>query len=273
MRRRPCANEAVPPRARFVSGLARWLATWAAVLAALAVAASPARAIPPLVAGDVPTADEGLLELFVGYVLKDGGSSRTHELPFWEVVYGLTKRQELTIEAPILLLTGDGRSILGPGDIVIGTKYRLLGKPAADSGASVSLEIKLPNADRGRGLGSGAANVDLRTRWGWEIGREVVYFNLGRTWVGGPNGARRRNTWFYAGVWDHPAGPKLRILFEVYAKTPDEPGGQERLAFTVGLKRKLPGRQQLHLSVGRSLRARAAGGPSWRVYTGWRQDF
>jgi len=247
--------------------------TWTALIAALVMAAAPARAIPPLVSGDVPTADEGGFELFVGYLLGDSGASQEHELPFWELVYGLTKRQELTIEAPLLLLTGEGQTILGPGDIVIGTKYRFIGKPSADSGASASLEIKLPNADRSRGLGSGATDVDLLTRWGWEIGREVVYFNLGRTWVGAPAGEQRRNTWFYAGVWDHPAGPKLRLLLEVYGATSDDPDGQERLAFTVGLKRKLPGRQQFQLSLGRSLCNRARGGPSWRAYAGWKWDF
>ena len=50
-------------------------------------------AIPPLVSGDVPTADRGIYELFFGYVLKDGGVVTEEELPFWELVYGLTKVQ------------------------------------------------------------------------------------------------------------------------------------------------------------------------------------
>lgn len=53
-------------------------------LLAIALAEGPTWAIPPLVSGDIPTADHGTYELFLGYVL--------------------TRVLELTIEAPIVLL-------------------------------------------------------------------------------------------------------------------------------------------------------------------------
>ena len=157
--------------------------------------------------------------------------------------------------------------------LVLGTKYRLFGEPAADSGLSASLEIKLPTADEEEGLGSGATNVDLRTRWGWQIASEVIYFNVGHTWVGDDGDTRRDNTWFYAGVWDHPIGERVRLLTEVYGKTSDDPDGPNAFAATVGGKWRLPHNQQLQASVGRSLRHDKEGGPDLRVYAGWRRDF
>ncbi|MCZ6761202.1 MAG: transporter [Gemmatimonadetes bacterium] len=244
---------------------------WTVIL--LMVCASPALAIPPIVSGDVPTAPDGIYELFVGYIRVEGDRVTVSEIPFWELVYGLTPRLELTIEGPVLLLDGPTGSTVGLGDVVLGTKVRLLGKPEADSGLSASLEVKLPTGDDTRGLGSGATNVDLRTRWGWEVGREVVYFNLGYTWVGERGDEELDNTWFYSGVWDHPLGQKMRLLTEVYGKTSDDPEGPCKLAASVGFKWRVLPKQQFQASLGRSLRGDAEGGPKLRSYIGWRWDF
>ena len=234
----------------------------------------PASAIPPLVSGDVPTAEHRTYELFVGYLATDSGPVTTHQIPFWELVYGLTPRQELTVEAPLVLRDEASGSTAGLGDAVVGTKYHLLGQPSEDSGLSASLEITLPTGDADRGLGSGAVDVDLRGRAGGRLGKEIVYANLGHTWVSQQDEDEpREDTWFLALVWDHPLAAKARLLAEVYGKTADEPEAPDRVAATVGTKLKLPHRQQVHLSVGRSLRSGAEGGPNLRVYAGWRRDF
>ena len=246
------------------------LRTTLCCLLAVGLADDPTWATPPLVSGDVPTADHGTYELFLGYVFKDDGVITEEEIPFWELVYGLTSVHELTIEAPLVRRDDPAGATIGLGDVVIGTKYRLLGKPAADSGLSTSLEVKLPTGNERRGLGAGAAAVDLRARGGLELGREVVYFNLGHTWVGEEG---KDNTWFYSGVFDHPVRLNLRLLTEVYGKTASESGTPSTLAGTVGIKWRLPHRQQLQASIGRSLRHDRIGGPDLRVYAGWRRDF
>ena len=234
---------------------------------------TPVSAIPPLVSGDVPTAEHGTYELFVGYLGTDSGPVTSHQIPFWELVYGVTPRQELTIEAPLLLRDDARGSTTGVGDAVLGTKYRLLGAPSEDSGVSASLEVTLPTGDEDRGLGSGAVDVDLRARAGQQLGRDVVYGNVGHTWVGENGDASRDNTWFLALVWDHPVFERSRLLTEVYWKTADEPGAPNRLAATIGTKIRFRDRQQLHFSVGRSLQSGAEGGPDLRLYAGWRRDF
>lgn len=164
----------------------RWLPTILVTLCA-----SPVRAIPPIVSGDVPAAGKGVYELFVGYLLVNSGDTEEHQVPFWELVYGATERQDLTLEAPLIFLDGPDGSTLGIGDVVLGTKYRIVGSPSSDAGLSASLEVKLPSADRSPVLGSGATDVNLRARWGWELGRQVVYVNLGHVWVGEHGDERR----------------------------------------------------------------------------------
>lgn len=246
---------------------------WGVVVCLMMASANQALAIPPLVSGDIPTAGKGIYELFVGYLLEQKSSVKKHTVPFSELVYGISDRQELTLEAPLLVRDGPADSALGFGEVVLGTKYRLLGDPRTDSGLSASLEVKPPTGNHARGLGSGATDVDLRARGGWEFGREVVYLNLGHTWVGEDGSERRENVWFYSGVWDHPMKPTLRLLTEIYHKTSPNPGGPTSLAATIGIKWLVWPAQQFHLSLGRSLREHAEGGPALRLYVGWRWDF
>jgi hypothetical protein len=222
------------------------------------------------VSSDVPTAGKGAYELKVGYVLEDDGAEKERELPALELICGLTERQEINVVVPFLRRAEGRSSARGLGDVALGTKYRFLGQPDSEGGLSVSLEVTLPTGSRSRGLGSGTSDVEMLARWGWEMGPEVLYFNLGRTWVG-ESGSR--DPWFLSGVWDHPIGSEGRLLLEVYHETADEPGSPDRLAATLGTKWDVRPQQEFHFSVGRSLRARAKGGPKLRIYAGWRWDF
>ena len=51
-------------------------------LALLVACSSPSWAIKPLVSGDIPTAEKGVFEVFVGYLLTVAGSTTVHEVPF-----------------------------------------------------------------------------------------------------------------------------------------------------------------------------------------------
>lgn len=232
--------------------------------------AGRAGATPPILSGDVPTAEKGVVELYLGHQLEKTDGEREHELPGVEVIYGLSRRQEVSIEVPLLTLDHSAGSTTGFGDVKLGTKYRLLGAPESDAGLSASLEVKLPTGSSRRGLGSGATDVELLARWGWEIQREVIYVNLGHTWVGA-SGAR--NVTFTSGVWEHPLKRNVNLLTEVYHETADAPGAPDRLAATLGLKWQLREKQRLNISVGRSLRADASGGPKLRLYAGVKLEF
>src|SRR5437867_4048622 len=75
---------------------------------------------PPLVTGDVPTADMETFEWYVGARYQESGSGDPERLlPASELVYGLTERQELTFE--IAGLSQDHE--YGINDAVIGTKF------------------------------------------------------------------------------------------------------------------------------------------------------
>ena len=138
-----------------------------------------AEAVPPLVAGDVPTADKHHVEWFVGTRYQKTGVTE-RQVPFTKVVYGISDRQEVTFEVPYLV--SQGRQ--GFGDAVVGTKYQFLKETDRRPGIAGSFEVKLDNGSQTKGLGTGAIDYDLRMR-AQKPGR-----NLAR-----PTGWRRTSVW------------------------------------------------------------------------------
>lgn len=240
------------------------------VIVVLIASTSSAVATPPLVSGDVPTAQKGVLELYLGYQYLRDDEATEHELPGLELIYGLSCRHEISLETPFFLLDRPSGSTFGLGDVELGTKYRLRGKPESDAGASLFAAVKLPTGSRRRGLGSGATDFELEARWGWVIGRESVYLNLGRSWLGEGGSL---DPWFYSGVWEHPVRENLNLLAEIYRETRDERGSPNTLASTLGMKWQFREKQRLNVSIGRSLRTGARSGPELRVYTGVKLEF
>jgi len=228
----------------------------------------PAFAIPPLVAGDVPTADKNHVEWFIGTRYQKTGSIE-RQVPFTEVVYGISDRQELTFEVPYLSLKGEE----GFGDVVLGTKYLFLRETDQLPGIAGSFEWKLENGNEDKGLGSGAYDYDLRLRtqksWDWFTG----IFNLGYTFVGEPTGQDRRDVLFTAFAQEYEVAPKTKLLSEIYWKNSDEKGTPNRFAADTGFKYQLLSHLAIHAAVGKSLREDDIGGPKLRIYAGIKLEF
>ena len=230
-------------------------------------------AVPPLVSGDVPTADKGGFEWYVGTRYQSEGGSLNRQIPTTELVYGISDRQEITFEVPFLSQQGTQ----GFGDIVLGTKYMFLKETNTLPGISGSFELKLPSASASRGLGTGKFNYDLLVRsqktWGWF----TLMGNVGYTIVGEPRvdgiTEARKNVWFVSTAQQWQVTSKTKLLSEIYLETSDEPGQPNRFAADVGFEHKLRDNLQVHATVGRSLREGARGGPDLRVYVGFVWEF
>ncbi len=238
----------------------------------MGVGAKGVYAVPPLVAGDVPTAEKGHVELYVGTRYQKTGSIE-RQLPFTEIVYGISARQEVTFEIPYLSDSGQN----GFGDGVLGTKYLFIPETDKRPGIAGSFEAKLDNGSQIKGLGTGAIDYDLRMRaqktWGWFTG--IV--NLGYTFIGEPkvSGVRqeRNGVFFSAFAQEYALNAKTSLLSEVYWKTSEEPGTPDRLAADIGFKHSLLQNLTVHGAVGKSLREGNRGGPKLRVYAGMKLEF
>jgi hypothetical protein len=233
--------------------------------------AGVAGAVPPLVIGDVPTADPGGVEVYMGTRYEKDGAAGW-QVPFTEAVLGVSRWQEVTLELP--WLSQDGQR--GIGDAVLGTKLLLLPETAEAPGLAGSFEWKLATGSRSMGLGSGSMEYDFRVRsqktWGWF----TLLANAGYTVVGSPRvggvALERRNVGFAALGGEMELTPGLRLLADAYWRSADVPGEPARVAADLGFKCGVVQHLAVHAAVGTSLRRDGLGGPAVRAYAGVKGD-
>lgn len=241
---------------------ARWV-----VVGALLTWASAAAAVPPLVIGDVPTADRGTVEVYAGVGRVKGGAVEW-TAPATEFVLGVSSWQELTLEVPYVVVDGGH----GIGDLVLGTKIALVSEAPGRPGLAGSIEWKLPNGDSAAGLGSGSSEfgVLLRAQKTW--GQATLIGNTGYTFVGDAKVAGasepRRNVGFLGGGAEMELRRSFVALADLYWRSAGVPGEPARFAGDIGFKLRIADRLAILGAVGSSLRPGALGGPQLRVYLG-----
>jgi hypothetical protein len=229
---------------------------------------------PPLITGDVPTADKGRFEWYMGARYQENESGDPARLfPFTELVYGISDRQELTFETAGL--SKDGR--YGLTDSVLGTKFVFLKEAPLRPGIAGSFELKLPTGDESRGLGTGELDYNLRLRsqktWGWF----TAIGNAGYTFVTDPEfggvTTSTENVWLLTFGQEYQVAQRTKLLSELYFVSREEPGEPNRLAANVGFKHKLIEDLTVHAAIGTSVREANRGGPDLRLYGGLKWEF
>jgi hypothetical protein len=229
---------------------------------------------PPLVTGDVPTANKEAFEFYVGGRYQESESGNPSRLlPFTELVYGISDRQELTLEIAGLSVDHE----YGINDAVAGTKYIFLKETNKRPGIAGSFELKLPTGDESRGLGSGEFDYDLRLRgqktWGWF----TAIGNVGYTFVTDPEfggvTTSAENVWLLTFAQEYQIAKKTKLLSELYFVSREEEGEPNRFAANIGFKHKLRDNLTIHAAVGKSVREGNRGGPDVRVYAGLKWEF
>ena len=123
------------------------------------IQADAAWTVPPLIIGDVPTADPGDVEIYAGVRYQKDGVGEW-QAPFTELILGVSSWQEITVELPYVVVDGQQ----GLGDLVLGTKVMPVRETADLPGVALSFEWKLANGSLSKGLGSGSMEFDFRLR-------------------------------------------------------------------------------------------------------------
>ena len=211
-------------------------------------------------------------ESYVGVLYqKDGTIERN--LPFTELVYGVTKRLEVSGELPFVSTDGH----FGARDFALGTKYVLLTETENRPGIAARYEIKFDSGDAERGLGSGGYEHLLRLHAQKTFGWFTPIINFGGIVVQDVNvgGVRqpRQNVLLANFEQKWQVARKTKLLSEINWKTSDTAGEPERLAWNVGFEQKLRDGLFLHGAVGSSFREHNQGDPDLRVYLGLEYDF
>jgi hypothetical protein len=227
---------------------------------------------PPLITGDVPTADAGTFELYSGFRYQDTGNIE-RQVPHLELVYGLTPQLEVSAEANYLSRSGRH----GFDDLTFATKLVLVPESAATPGLAGSYEFKFDNGDSARGFGSGGVEHDIRIRVQKTLGAVTPILNTGYVLVPDATIAGRRSArqdvWRTSFAQEWTTIKDFKLLTEIYWRSADEPGASARLGWNVGFKHKLRDGMSWHGAVGESLRPSNRGGPDLRAYVGVKFEF
>jgi hypothetical protein len=229
---------------------------------------------PPLVTGDVPTADKGTFEWYLGALRDaDGASKQELFLPYSELVYGLSSRQEINFVVAGLHADHE----YGVNDAVIGTKFVFLQETARRPGIAGSFELKLPTGNESRGLGSGEFDYNLLLRSQKTWGPFTAIVNGGYTFVTPPPSGGEpdmtENVWLLSFAQGWQLAKRTQLLSEIYFESRGERGEPDRVAANLGFSHELSENLVFHSAIGRSLRQDARGGPDLRAYAGIKWDF
>lgn len=229
---------------------------------------------PPMVTGDVPTADRGRFELYAGLRYQENEAGiPARQLPFTELVYGISDRQEVTFEIAYL----SQRHEHGFGDAVVGTKYQFLKESGTRPGIAGSFELKLPTGSERKGLGTGEFDYDIRLRaqktWGWF----TAIGNAGYTYLTDPEfggvETTKENVWLLTFGQEYQVARRTKLLSEIYLVSREESGEPNRLAANIGFKQRVFKDLTFHGSIGKSIREGNRGGPDLRAYAGFKWEF
>jgi hypothetical protein len=218
----------------------------AAVLCSSLIIA-PIQAGPPFVTDDPEPPPPGGWEINVPFILERTPGKTEMDAPLFDLNYGLPNVQ-LKLEIPVAIV--DDATTAGPGDLLIGVKWRFFNHEQAQVQLGVYPQLLLPSGDESRGLSEGgtALVLPLLAQKNW--GKWIVYGNIGYWW----QTAAETLNYFYAGaVLERDFNERLTLGVELFGHSPKEHGANSDVAFNVGGTWKLSEHLNLLFAGGRDI--------------------
>jgi hypothetical protein len=214
--------------------------------------AGAALAGPPFTTNDPDPPDMGQWEINLPWFMdrnRDGTASG--EWLRVDANYGYDAYTQLSVEMPVpYQFPARGGMRFGAGDVLLEYKRRFdLDAKAGYFG--INPELTLPTGDAARGLGRGRATLQLPLLYQKQWGGTVVYGDARyKLWAGDQG----KSHWFFGLALEQSVGEKLKLGGELFATTPQSPGGAANAGFSLGGKWLMAPGRVLMFSAGRSFR-------------------
>jgi hypothetical protein len=150
----------------------------------------------------------------------------------------------------------------GLSDLTLGVKWKVLEQQTAFFDQAISGSIKLPTADRDKGLGSGKVDYDLTYIATRQLNDEIAaLFNVGYTWLGDDDDS---DVVHYGPALTYQLTPTIQPVAEVLLETPVD-GGRTSVGINGGLRYELMETLVLDAAIGTHL---AGDWPDWTATVG-----
>lgn len=195
-----------------------------------------------------------------------------HELPLIDINYGITDRDQLKIEFPVLISDpADGSTQDGVGNLLVGYKYRILDEADFPFLLSIYPQLELPTGARSLGLDRKPAYI-LPV----EVGRHFlddklfVYAEVG--FVAAP-GKEFDDEWFYGVAAEWELVERFTIVGEVNGSVPTSGPGDSDVVFNLGFKWEISEHLSVLAAMGRSFRSAGPDSPEFLGFWGVQLTF
>ncbi len=177
--------------------------------------------------------------------------SLEHELPLVDINYGVTDRDQVKIEIPLLISDpADGTTQGGIGNLVVGYKYRILDEADFPLSLSVYPQIELPTGARKLGHTRKPAYI-LPVQVGRHLLDEklFVYGEVG--FVAAP-GKDLDDEWFYGVAAEWTICDPFTVVAEVNGSSPTSGPDHSDVVFNLGFKWEVSENVAVLAAMGRS---------------------
>ena len=179
-----------------------------------------------------------------------------HGWPNLALAYGIYPRFEIGVGIRRINREGEPRSRSQHGfeDLHLTAKYNVSEETSLLPAFSVDLDVKLPTANRSKGLSTGKSDQSLRTSATKNFQSVAAHLNWAYTLVQSPPGEKLKNRIFGGAAIEWLFRPDLTFVAEVFAASRPARGEANELEFQTGIKYALTPRLVLDAGLGRSLR-------------------
>ena len=187
---------------------------------------------PPFVTDDPEPVEYQHWEFYVASQLqhdKDGWSGTS---PHLEVNYGILPNLQLHLITPVSFTApSHGATNFGYGDTEVGAKYRFFEETDQLPQMGVFPLVEIPSGNRGRGLGSGHAQVFLPLWVQKSFAPWTTYGGAGY-WINPGKG--NHNWWFTGWLLQREITANLTLGAEIFHETPSEKDGDSDTRLNLG---------------------------------------
>jgi Putative MetA-pathway of phenol degradation len=178
-----------------------------------------ASAVVPLVTDDADVVDYEHLQLNSGLQFSRTASANLYDYSV-NPVLGITSRSEFGVTFGYQSQNGNGNDADGISDLILETKWRLIGTATNLFKLSVRFDLKLPTASERLGLGTGEPDADIILIATRNWGNTYLDWNIGYTAVDVSRSNFNDDNWFLGQAVRQQLNNRWTILGDAYVTFP-----------------------------------------------------
>jgi hypothetical protein len=227
-----------------------YLGSVGGVLATLIISVAHAQGGPPMITDDPGTPGDGHWEINIATLAYRSTDGDSYQLPLIDLNYGWGDRIQLKYQVPWVIARNDGNSLSGPGNSLLGVKWRFY--DAGPSGWQVStypqVEFNYPSsASPRRGLADGGTSYLLPVELQRNFEAFDINLELGR-WV---RPAPFTGSWVAGAVIGHETHKGLEAIAELHVEAAAD--SRREVIANFGSRWDFSDRYTLLVSAGRDI--------------------